>query len=84
MDKHIIHAVQFYQWKKLLFEKGSVVFERKPNSHNVKRQEIAKDQKIEQLEVKLQQKNIAMAELLQQHIQLKNNLVRPKSTLGSP
>ena len=70
VDKHKIHAIQFYQLQKLLFEEGAVVFERKPNGHNVKRQENAKDQKIEQLEAKLQQKNV-MAELLQEHIQLK-------------
>ena len=31
VDKHKIHAVQFYPWPKLLFEEGAVVFERKPN-----------------------------------------------------
>jgi len=31
VDKHKIHAVQFYHWQKLLFEEGAVVFERKPN-----------------------------------------------------
>jgi len=77
VDKHKIHAVQFYQWQKLLFEEGAVVFERKPNGHNVKRQENAKDQKIEQLEAKLQQKNNVMAELLQEHIQLKKELGEP-------
>ena len=64
VDKHKIHAVQFYQWQKLLFEEGAVVFERKPNGHNVRRQESAKDEKIEQLEAKIKSKNDVMAELL--------------------
>ena len=51
--------------------------ERKPNGHNVKRQENAKNQKIEQLEAKLQQKNNVMAELLEEHIQLKKELGEP-------
>ena len=83
VDKHTIHDVQFYQWQKQLFEKGAVVFERKPNGHNVRRQEAAKDQKIEQLEAKIQQKNDVMAELLEEHIKLKKNLGNPKATLGN-
>jgi len=77
VDKHKIHAVQFYQWQKQLFEEGSVVFERKANGANVKHQESAKDQKIEQLEAKIKQKNDVMAELLEEHIQLKKELGEP-------
>lgn len=77
VDKHKIHAVQFYQWQKLLFEQGAVVFERKPNAHNVRRQESAKDEKIEQLEAKIKNKNDVMAELLEEHIKLKKELGEP-------
>lgn len=77
VDKHKIHAVQFYQWQKQLFEEGAVVFERKPNGYNVRRQDAAKDQKIEQLEAKIQQKNDVMAELLEEHIKLKKELGEP-------
>jgi transposase len=77
VDKYKIHAVQFYQWQKLLFEEGSVVFERKPNGHNVRRQEAVKDQKIEQLEAKIKNKNDVMAELLEEHIKLKKELGEP-------
>ena len=77
VDKHKIHAVQFYQWQKLLFEEGAVVFERKPNSHNVRRQESAKDEKIEQLEAKIKSKNDVMAELLEEHIKLKKERGEP-------
>lgn len=74
VDKHKIHAVQFYQWQKLLFEEGAVVFERKPNSHNARRQDTIKDEKIEQLEAKIKNKNDVMAELLEEHIKLKKEL----------
>jgi transposase-like protein len=45
VDKYKIHAVQSYQWEKQLFEKGAVVFERKTNGHNQRRQDSAEDQK---------------------------------------
>ena len=70
-DKHGLSVVNFYNWQKLLFENGAVAFERKPNSANVKRQEDANVAKIEVLETKLQQKNEVIAELLQEHVQLK-------------
>jgi transposase len=63
--------VQYYQWQKLLFEQGAVVFERKPNAHNMRRQESAKDEKIEQLEAKIKNKSDVMAELFEEHIKLK-------------
>ena len=70
-DKHGVSVVNFYNWQKQFFEDGAVVFERKPNSANVKRQEDANLAKIEVLETKLQQKNEVIAELLQEHVQLK-------------
>ncbi len=48
------------------------------------RQDAAKDQKIEQLETKLQQNSDVMAELLEEHIKQKKNLENPKATLGFP
>ena len=77
VDKHKIHAVQFYQWQKQLFEEGAVVFERKANSANARRQQDAESKKVEQLEAKLQHKNNVMAELLEEHIQLKKELGEP-------
>jgi len=70
-DKHNVSVVNFYNWQKVFFENGAVAFERKPNSANVKRQEDANLAKIEVLETKLQQKNEVIAELLQEHVQLK-------------
>ena len=70
-DKHGVNIVNFYNWQKQFFENGAVVFERKLNSANVRRQEDANLAKIEVLETKLQQKNEVIAELLQEHVQLK-------------
>jgi len=55
----------------------AIVFERKPNSHKVRRQETVKDQKIERLEAKIENKNDVMAELLEEHIKLKKGLGEP-------
>ena len=63
--------VNFYNWQKQFFENGAAAFERKLNSANVKRQDDASLAKIEVLETKLQQKNEVIAELLQEHVQLK-------------
>lgn len=70
-DKHGVSVVNFYNWQKVFFENGAAAFDRKPNSANVKRQQDANLAKIEVLETKLQQKNEVIAELLQEHVQLK-------------
>ena len=70
-DKHGISPVNFYNWQKLLFENGAVAFDRKVNAANQRRQDNAQQQKIEQLEARLQQKNEVIAELLEEHVQLK-------------
>ena len=70
-DKHGVSIVNFYNWQKQFFENGAAAFERKLNSANVKRQDDANLAKIEVLETRLQQKNEVIAELLQEHVQLK-------------
>ena len=70
-DKHGVSIVNFYNWQKQFFENGAAAFERKPNSANLRRQQDANLAKIEVLETKLQQKNEVIAELLQEHVQLK-------------
>lgn len=76
-DEYGIHATQYYTWQKQLFEQGSVAFERKTNKANQKRQQDAKAKKIEQLEEKIQKKNEVVAELLEEHVQLKKELGEP-------
>ena len=76
-DEYGIHATQYYTWQKQLFEQGSVAFERKTNKANQKRQQNAQAMKIEQLEGKIQKKNEVVAELLEEHVQLKKELGEP-------
>ena len=76
-DKHGVSIVNFYNWQKQLFENGQAAFDRKTNSANAKRQQDANAVKIEKLEAKLQQKNEVIAELLQEHVELKKEIGEP-------
>ena len=76
-DKHKISPVNFYNWQRMLFENAEVCFERKKNGANAKRQDEAAARKIEQLEAKVQSKNEVIAELLQEHVELKKVLGEP-------
>ncbi len=62
---------QFYGWLKEFFENGHAAFD---NGRKAKAVEDAKDDKIEQLEAKLQRKNEVLAELMEEHTQLKKDL----------
>ena len=59
----------FYSWQKLFFENGAAALApaRKPKADR-------RDRKIEKLETKLTQKNEVLAELMQEHVQLKKEL----------
>jgi transposase len=70
-DEFQINPTLFYQWQRLLFENAHVAFD---NGRKPKAVEDAKDQKIEKLEAKLQRKNEVLAELMEEHTQLKKNL----------
>ena len=76
-DELGIHATQYYAWQKQLFEGAGQAFERRPNKANQRRQQDAQAKKIEQLEEKLQRKNEVVAELLEEHVQLKKVLGEP-------
>ncbi len=71
----------FYRWQKEFFENGHVAFE---NGRKAKAVDEAQHRKLELLEAKLQRKNEVMAELLEEHTQLKKNLGNSKRRLGSP
>jgi transposase-like protein len=59
----------FYGWQKLLFENGAAAFRR-----TRKRQVDPRDRKIDKLEAKIAQKNEVLAELMEEHVQLKKEL----------
>jgi transposase-like protein len=73
-DEYGIHTTQYYTWQKQLFENASQIFQRRPNKANERRQRDANATKIEKLEEKLQKKNEVVAELLEEHVQLKKEL----------
>ena len=76
-DELGIHPNQYYKWQRQLFENASPAFERRPNKANEKRRQNAAERKIEQLEKKLQDRNEVVAELMQEHVQLKKELGEP-------
>lgn len=65
----------FYLWQRELFENGHLVFG--ANDRRDKRGETVKQQKIESLEAKLQRKDGVIAELMEEHVQLKKSLGEP-------
>jgi transposase-like protein len=71
-DEYGIQPSQVYQWQKVLFENGAAAFER-----SGRRAEDAKDRKLAALETKVQQKNEVIAELMQEHVQLKKAIGEP-------
>ena len=70
-EEYQIQPTQFYQWQKLLFENGSRAFERGGKS---KHAQTAEQRRLAALEAKIAEKNEVVAELLQEHVQLKKEL----------
>jgi transposase len=71
-DEFKIVPSQFYTWQREFFENGAAVF-----AGNGKRQNHAdrvKDDKIAALTAKLQRKDEVLAELMEEHVQLKKSL----------
>jgi transposase-like protein len=68
-DEYQLSPTLFYAWQKLFFEKGASAFERKSGSA-----EQSDARTIAALRDKLQRKNEVVAELMEEHIQLKKEL----------
>ena len=74
-QEHGLAVNLFYLWQKQLFENGTAAFD---NSGKRRKADTdAKDRKIAALEDKLQRKNEVLAELLEEHVQLKKELGEP-------
>lgn len=67
-DEHQIQPTVFYNWQKQLFERGEAAFARAGNG---RRAQDAPARRIAELEDKLQRKNEVVAELMEEHVQLK-------------
>jgi transposase-like protein len=74
-DRHHIAVSLFYLWQKEFFENGHRAFQ--ANGRHAKRTEDARQQKIAALEAKLQRKDGVIAELMEEHVQLKKSLGEP-------
>jgi transposase len=74
-QEHNLSVTLFYLWQKQLFENGTAAFENNGKRH--KAAQDAKDRKIAALEEKLQRKNEVLAELMEEHVQLKKELGEP-------
>ena len=72
-DELNLQPTQIYSWQKLLFEHGASAFAAS-RGKSKKKQDDKKDRQIESLEARIQQKNEVVAELLQEHVQLKKEL----------
>lgn len=73
-DEFGLQPTQVYTWQKQLFENGESAFDKPGKKPKL---DDAKDKKIEALESKIQLKNEVVAELLQEHVQLKKELREP-------
>lgn len=70
-DELGLQPTQIYNWQKQLFDNAATAFER-PGRKS--KQDDAKDRQIAALQAKIQQKNEVVAELLEEHVQLKKEL----------
>lgn len=68
-EKYKIHSNVIYNWKKILFEKGELLFENKIEKSASKTQE-----KIARLETKLKEKDSLISEIVEDNIRLKKNM----------
>ncbi len=68
-DELGLNPTVFYAWQKQFFENAAATFQR-PRGRQADR----RDERIEKLEAKLAQKNEVLAELMQEHVQLKKEL----------
>jgi transposase len=74
-EQHGIPVSLFYNWQKLFFDNGTAAFT--ATDKRRKADTDGKDRKIAALEDKLQRKNEVLAELMEEHVQLKKELGEP-------
>ena len=75
-DEYQLQPTQIYSWQKQLFDNAALAFER-PGRRS--KQQDAQQRKIAALEAKVVLKNEVVAELLEEHVQLKKELGPPRA-----
>ena len=68
-DQFGLHPTMFYRWQKAFFEGGAAAFKKEQNSEKARMQK-----RISALEQKLNKKNEALSELMEEHVALKKSL----------
>ncbi len=68
-----VQPTQIHTWVKIVLDQAEKAFDR-AGGHQEKRASTAQAQKISQLEAKLVKKNEVVAELMEEHVQLKKEL----------
>src|SRR6516165_10372013 len=74
-QEHNLSVTLFYLWQKQFFENGTAAFTQTGRRRQADQD--AKDRKIAALQDKLQRKNEVLAELMEEHVQLKKELGEP-------
>ena len=74
-QEHNLSVTLFYLWQQQLFANGTAAFENTGKRRQADAD--AKDRTIAALEEKLQRKNEVLAELMDEHVQLKKELGEP-------
>ncbi len=74
-DQHNIQPTQYYDWQKKFFENGELALS--VHKGKSRGQQNQYDQKIAKLEEQIVKKNEVVAELLQEHVQLKKEHGEP-------
>ena len=74
-ERHGLQPSLFYLWQRTLFENGAAAFA--GNGRHAKQAASLQQQKIERLQAKLQRKDEVLAELMEEHVQLKKSLGEP-------
>jgi len=67
-DKYQLQPKIFYTWQQQFFENGAAAFAKRDTSH------LKEENRIKQLEEKLQRKHEVLSELMEEHIKLKKEL----------
>ena len=74
-DRHDIQPTQYYDWQKKFFENGELAF--RVHKGKERGQKNRYEKKITKLEDQIVKKNEVVAELLQEHVQLKKEHGEP-------
>src|SRR5262249_6196119 len=74
-DQLGLNPTLFYRWQKEFFENGAAAFANSGRRRQA--EDDAKDRTIAALQDKLQRKNEVLAELMEEHVQLKKELGEP-------